>query len=125
MRTPSAIAIVFALLVTTPAAQTRNGTVPPPESVFGFTAGADYKLATYDQSIEYFKKLAASSRHIKLIEAGKTSQGRTMYFALISTPENLAKLDRYREIWQRLAHPQGLSDADAQRLAAEGKALVH
>jgi hypothetical protein len=93
--------------------------------VFGFTAGADYKLATYDQSIEYFKKLAAASRHIKLMEAGKTSQGRTMYFALISTPENLAKIDRYREIWQRLAHPQGLTDAEAQRLAAEGKALVH
>ena len=90
-----------------PSAQTRNGTVPPPESVFGFTAGADYKLATYDQSIEYFKKLAAASRYVKLVEAGKTSQGRTMYFALISTPENLAKIDRYREIWQRLAHPAG------------------
>jgi hypothetical protein len=59
------------------------------------------------------------------MEAGKTSQGRTMYFALISTPENLAKLDRYREIWQRLAHPQGLADAEAQALAREGKALVH
>src|SRR5205085_4556737 len=95
------------------------------ESVFGFTAGADYKLATYDQSIEYFKKLAASSRYIKLFEAGKTTQGRTMYFALISSPENLARLDRYREIWQRLAHPQGLSDAEAEKLAREGKALVH
>jgi hypothetical protein len=93
--------------------------------VFGFTAGADYKLATYEQSIDYFKKLAASSRYIKLVEAGKTTQGRTMYFALISTPENLAKLDRYREIWQRLAHPRDLTEADAQRLAAEGKALVH
>ena len=93
--------------------------------MFGFTAGADYKLATYDQSIEYFKKLAAASRYIRLIEAGKTSQGRTMYFALISSPDNLAKIDRYREIWQRLAHPQGLTDAEAQKLAAEGKALVH
>ena len=61
--------------------------------MFGFTAGADYKLATYDQSIEYFKKLAAASRYIRLVEAGKTSQGRTMYFALISSPENLAKID--------------------------------
>ena len=48
-----------------------------------------------------------------------------MYFALISTPENLAKIDRYREIAQRLAHPQGLTDAEAQQLAHEGKALVH
>ena len=117
--------LVASLLAATPIAQTRAGAIPSPESVFGFTAGADYKLATYDQSIEYFKKLAAASRHIKLMEAGKTSQGRTMYFALISTPENLAKIDRYRETWQRLAHPQGLTDAEAQRLAAEGKALVH
>src|SRR6478672_506171 len=123
MRT-TAFVLLLALLGVSPQAQTR-GAVPPPESVFGFTAGADYKLATYDQSIEYFRKLAAASRYIKLFEAGKTSQGRTMYFALISTPENLAKIDRYREIWQRLAHPQGLTDAEAQRLAAEGKALVH
>src|SRR5258708_7892295 len=48
-----------------------------------------------------------------------------MYFALISSPDNLAKIDKYREIWQRLAHPQGLTDAEARKLAAEGKALVH
>src|SRR4051795_11566992 len=99
-------AVLFAaiLLTAAPRAQTR---VPAPESVFGFAAGADYKLATYDQSIEYFKKLASASRYIKLMEAGKTSQGRTMYYALISAPENLAKIDRYREIWLRLAHPEG------------------
>src|SRR6476619_3070405 len=124
MRTSTAFIVSLLLLVSgaIPLAQSH---VPTPESVFGFAPGADYKLATYDQSIEYFKKLAAASRHIKLMEAGKTSQGRTMYFALISTPENLAKIDRYREIWQRLAHPQGLTDAEAQRLAAEGQALVH
>jgi hypothetical protein len=112
------------LLSSAPFAQSRAG-VPAPESVFGFTAGADYKLATYDQSIEYFRKLAAGSRQIKLFEAGKTSQGRTMYFALISSAKNLANIDRHREIWQRLAHPQGLSEAEAQKLAAEGVALVH
>ena len=115
--------LVIALFLTAaPSAQNR---IPAPESVFGFAAGADYKLATYDQSIEYFKKLASASRYIKLMEAGKTSQGRTMYYALISAPENLAKIDRYREIWLRLAHPAGLTDVEAQRLAAEGKALVH
>src|SRR5258708_30109635 len=108
-----------------PQADNRSSSVPIPDSVFGFSPGADYKLATYDQSIEYFKKLAAASRSIKLFDAGKTTQGRTMYFALISTPENLARIDRYREIWQRLAHPQGLTDADAPKLAADGKALLH
>ena len=116
---------VFLSAIVLTAAPTAQSRVPAPESVFGFLPGADYKLATYDQSIEYFKKLAASSRYIRLAEAGKTTQGRTMYFALISTPENLARIDRYREIWLRLAHPEGLGEAEAQRLAAEGKALVH
>jgi hypothetical protein len=98
---------------------------PSPASVFGFEPGADYKLATYDQSLAYFRKLAAASRYVKLVEAGKTTQGRPMVFALISTPENLAQVDRFREIWRRLAHPQGLTDAQAAQLAREGKALVH
>jgi hypothetical protein len=125
MPSKTAVATALALVLSAvPQAQSRSS-VPAPESVFGFTAGADYKLATYDQSIEYFKKLAAASRYIKLFDAGKTTQGRTMYFALISSPDNLSKIDKYREIWQRLAHPQGLTDAEAQKLAAEGKALVH
>jgi Zinc carboxypeptidase len=99
--------------------------LPTPASVFGFEPGADYKLATYDQSVEYFKKLAASSPYVKLVDAGRTSEGRTMYFALISTPENLAKIDRYREIAQRLARPEGLTDDQAHQLAREGKAFVH
>jgi Zinc carboxypeptidase len=99
--------------------------LPTPEASFGFPPGADYKLATYDQSIEYFKKLDAASKYLTLVDAGRTTQGRPMYFALISSPENLSHIDRYREIALRLAHPAGLSEADARRLAAEGKAFVH
>jgi hypothetical protein len=99
--------------------------IPPPESVFGFKPGADNKLATYDQTVEYLKKLAAASRSIRLVEAGKTTQGRTMYFALVSAPANLNKLDRLREISQRLAHPQTLTDTEALALAREGRAFVH
>ena len=125
MRSLTIAAIFLSLLIAVPRAQTGVASIPAPESVFGFKPGADYKLATYDQSIAYFKKLAAASRYIKLFEAGKTTEGRTMYYAMISTPENLAHLDQYREIWRRLAHPQGLSEAEAERLAHEGKALVH
>jgi hypothetical protein len=105
--------------------QAAGPAIPAPESVFGFKPGADNKLATYDQTIAYLKKLTAASRSIRLVEAGKTTQGRTMYFALISSPANLAKIDRLREIAQRLAHPQNLTDAEARALAREGRAFVH
>ena len=113
------------LLVAAPAVLVGEGRVPTPESVLGFRPGADYKLATYDQSVDYFKKVAAGSKYVKVVAAGKTSQGRTMYYALVSSPENLSRLDKYREIARRLAHPQGLTDAAAKKLARDGKAFVH
>ena len=113
------------VLLVAPLALGAASGLPTPESVLGFRPGADYKLATYDQSVDYFKKLAATTKQVKLVEAGKTSQGRPMYFALVSTPENLARVDRYREIARRLAHPGNLSESDARQLAREGRAFVH
>jgi hypothetical protein len=122
-KTARTLAILF--LVSQAMLVAASRPLPTPESVLGFKPGTDYKLATYDQSIAYLKALSSSSGYVKLMEAGKTTQGRTMYFALISDPKNLARVDRYREINQRLAHPEGLTDAEAHRLAREGKAFVH
>lgn len=115
-------ALVLAVLVLNAAGA---GQVPTPESVLGFKPGTDMKLATYDQVIDYLKALAAASPRLKIVEAGKTTQGRTVYFALVSSPENLARIDRLREIARRLAHPQGLNDDEARALAGEGAAFVH
>jgi hypothetical protein len=60
---------------------------------------------------------------VKIVEAGTTSQGRSMIYALVSSPENLGKIDRYREIARRLAHPQGLTDADAKKARARRQGL--
>ena len=98
--------------------------VPTPESVLGFPVGADFKLARYEESIAYFQQLASASERIRLMEVGRTSAGRPWYLAVISSPANLAKLDRYRAIAQRLAHPADLSEDEAARLAAEGRAFV-
>jgi hypothetical protein len=119
-------AILLLLVLAAPLAlKAASLGIPTPDSVFGFAPGADYKLATYDQSVDYFRKVAAVSKNVKLIEVGKTTQGRPLMFAMVSSPANLAKVDRYREIARRLAHPQGLSDAEAHALAREGKAFVH
>src|SRR5438552_906610 len=94
---------LLASLLAAPAIVVAQRGMPAPDSVFGFQPGADFKLATYDQSLAYFKKLAAASnKYMTMVEAGTTSEGRPMYFALVSTPENLARIDRYREIAQRL-----------------------
>ena len=104
---------------------TQPAMLPTPESVLGFRPGADYKLATYEDVVGYFQKLDAASDRMTLVAAGTSTQGRTYYLALISSPENLKNLGRLREISRRLAHPDGLTDAEARALAREGKAFVH
>src|SRR5882672_12417251 len=99
--------------------------IPTPESVLGHKPGDDFYLANYTESREYFRKLAASSDRIKLISVGKTTRGLDWEIALISSPQNLAQLDKYKEIAGRLARGRGLSDEDARALAREGKAIVH
>ncbi len=99
--------------------------IPPPESVLGFRVGADFHLASYDDSIAYFERLDAASDQLTLIPVGQTSFGHPFYVALISSADNLANIERYREIAVRLAHPQGLTDDEARALAREGKAIVH
>ena len=116
--------VVLALVCGSVAASAQSR-IPTPESILGFVPGAEHKLATYDQTIEYFKKLDAASDQMTLVEAGTSTQGRTFYFALISSKDNLRKVDRYREIARRLSRPEGLSEAQATALAREGKPLVH
>jgi hypothetical protein len=98
--------------------------IPAPATVFGFPVGADSQLFTYGQSIEYFRRLAASTPYVRLIEVGKTSFGKPWTVALISSPANLARVDEFRRINQRLARPEGLTDADARQLARDGIPLV-
>jgi hypothetical protein len=100
-----------------------SAAVPTPTQHFGYEPGADYKLAKYDEIISYFRKLAAASNRIRLVEYGKTSEGRTSWLAIISSPENLTNLERHREANRRLA--LGIADpAEAEKLARESKAIV-
>ena len=80
--------------------------ITTPREAFGFDIGADYQLVNYTQWEAYLKTLASQSDRMKLVEIGKTSEGRTQYIAIVSTPQNLAHLDRYREIARRLARPR-------------------
>lgn len=113
---------MFLLLISTSHSQSN---IPTPKETFGFNVGDDFKLATYEQSIEYFKKLDASSDLIELRQIGETSEGRPWYAAFISSKENLGNLEHYRSISQQLAHPENLSDEDAKKLSKEGKPIVH
>ncbi|MDX2032240.1 MAG: M14 family metallopeptidase [Blastocatellia bacterium] len=122
MRRVTCLMIALLLLSFAPAAaQTR---LTSPKDHFGFNIGDDYQLANYTQYEAYLKRLDQESERMKVVEMGRSAEGRTMYTAIITSPENHKRLDRYREISRRLALAEGLTEEQARALAKEGKAVV-
>jgi hypothetical protein len=99
--------------------------VPTPISVLGHNPGDDFYLADYEDTIRYFHALAAASDRIKLFTIGKTTEGKDIELAVISSPQNLAKLEEYKQIASQLAHATNLKDDQAKELARTSPVIVH
>lgn len=129
-RTAVPVACVLALIgtpvLTSGAVATARDRVPKPESVIGWVPCADYKLATYEQIADYYRKLDKASDRMKLVEIGKTSEGRPQLMAIVSAEKNLKdkELERYRQTSVRLSQGDGLSESEAKALAKSGKAIA-
>ncbi len=115
--------IIFAFLLSS-LTFTSAQTLQSPKEHFGFNIGDNYKLANYTQTEEYFNKIAAGSDRVKLVNIGVTEEGRNQYMMIVSSPENLKNLDKYKETSMKLAHAEDITDAEAHKLATEGKAIV-
>jgi hypothetical protein len=121
-----ALAVALLLILPVPQASTQSPAAPvtTPQQEFGASIGDDYFLATYAQLEEYWKKLDRQSDRMQLVDIGRTEEGRVQWMAIISAPENLTQLDRYKDISRRLSLAEGLTDDQARALAVEGKAVV-
>ena len=97
--------------------------VTSPAQEFGARIGDDYFLATYKQLEQYWKKLDAESDRVRLVSIGQTEEGRTQWMSVVSSPDNLARLDEYQRIARRLALGEA-DEPEARVLAARGKAVV-
>jgi hypothetical protein len=116
------LALLLTAALAVPAAAQHRVTTP--EQQFGHQIGDDYWLMNYRQLHDYWIKLADESDRMVLDTIGTTSEGRPQIMAIISSPENIRNLDHYREIAQRLAKAQGVTEAQARQLSQEGKAVV-
>ena len=109
------------------AGQRATSGVPAPADVLGFTPGDDRKLASWSQTVEFYRRLAATSPRVKFEELGKSTMGAPFVLATISAPENLARLEEYKDIQRQLADPRTLganADRKAEALIRRGKTVV-
>lgn len=83
--------------------ETMSSDVPAPEQVLGFAVG-DWH-ARHDQIERYFALLAEQSDRAQLEAIGTTHEQRPLLQLVVSSPENLARLDEIRQ--QHLAQVRG------------------
>ncbi len=98
--------------------------VTSPVDFFGYQPGADRKIARWDKIVEYFYKLESESEKLKVVNMGPSTEGNPFLAVFISAPQNIIKLDHYREVNKKITNPRGIEEKDIKQLVAEGKAII-
>lgn len=119
-----ALAAATAIALAGGATTAAQRSVPTPDSIIGFPACADNRLATYEQSLQYFQRLSAATGRMRLVDIGPTTEGRRQVMAIVASESTLADLDRHKAAVARLAKARDLTEAEASTLAAQAKVVV-
>ena len=101
----------------------KSATVPEPKDVLGYNIGAPKRLTYYADVLSYYRKLAASSPRVKVIEIGKTEEGRESIIVFVGSEDSIAHLDENRKRLAQLADPRGLTDGQAKAIIAQTKPI--
>ena len=98
-------------------------TVPMPRDVLGHDIGAPRTLDHYADLLKYYRALAEKSPRVKIIETGKTEEGRPTVVVLISSEANIANLEANRRNLAKLADPREITDAQAREIIEQTKPI--
>jgi hypothetical protein len=93
---------------------------------FREVAGHDFgeRVTLHHQMVRYVERLAAESPRVTMERLGHSVQGRELVLAVVTSPENHARLAEIRANAQRLADPRGLSPQEAAALIRTQPAVV-
>src|SRR6266550_1001714 len=98
--------------------------VQSPDTVIGYEVGAPGHLTYSKDLYRYYNELAKASPRVRVFTAPeKSEEGKEQLLIAVGDEAALAKLDRYKDITAKLADPRKITDADAEQLIGEGKAL--
>lgn len=75
--------------------------IKTPAEFLGYKLGDQF--TPHYRIAEYFRYIAQASKNIKLVEYGKTNEGRPLLLTFIASDENIGKLDEIRQNNMKLA----------------------
>ena len=113
---------LFMLAAALPQASAQE--IPSPLQFFGHEMGADRKLARWDKLVEYYELIGEVSDRVDVRNVGESTLGNPFLIIFVSSPENLANLDRIKAMNAILQDPRGATDAQIEGAIANGKSVV-
>ncbi|MBV8834632.1 MAG: hypothetical protein JO108_35990, partial [Acidobacteriaceae bacterium] len=99
--------------------------VPSPKDVLGYYIGEPKKLTYYEDIVRYYRTLASKSPRVKVIDIGKTDEGRECVVVFIGSEETIRDLETYQKDLTQLADPRQINDAQAAEIVSRAKPIYH
>jgi len=97
--------------------------IPTIEDTLGYTPGE--RITWHGYAIEYFQVLAAAQPdRVVLQEYARSWQGRELIYAVISSPQNITRLDSIKAKMQRLADPRITDEDEAASIISAQPAIT-
>jgi hypothetical protein len=89
--------------------------IPGPQEVMGHQIGTQHTRPA--QVVDYYRAIEASSDRVQIEQHARSYEGRPLIHAVVSAPENLARLDEIRANNRRLVEqPDQVSDEEIQEM---------
>ncbi len=107
-----------------PAGLTQSGNVPSPAEFFGEEIGAPGVLIPHSKILEYYRLLEERSDRVQIHILGQTTEGRPFYYAVVTSPDNMERLNELVEMNSKLYDPRGVSEDEAEQIIRDGKTFV-
>ncbi len=98
--------------------------LPTPSEYFGVEIGDPGALVKHQRILEYYRELERLSDRVRVEVVGESTEGRPVYYAIVTSPENHRRLDELVEMNRKLYDPRGVPDDQAQQIIRDGKTFV-
>jgi len=132
-RTGMALVILISALVATQSSAQDNfvfwpeadydAAIPTFQEVLGYKPGE--RITWHADAVRYFEALAkAAPERISVAQYAKSWEDRELIYAVVSSAENIARIDEIKAGMQRLADPRKTSKAQAQKIIENQPAIT-
>lgn len=116
-------ALLFSLLLTQTSITAQLRPTSPTEFL-GRPVGTDRVLADWTQIGTFFDQLGERSANVEVKIVGTSTKGRPFRIAIVSSQENLSRLDEIRALSAQIADPRRLSSKEKDTLIKTATPII-